>query len=499
VVFLPRHRETGKQERWERGIRTPLLGPASRSKLGGLAAIAAVLLALAAPAAARTGPVQLGAAVGGPAFIEDPDPRYKETLQLFDALTPENDLKMLYVRPSRGTFELTRADAMVAFAAAHGQMVHGHTLVWCNDAANPDWLANGSWTRAELLDVLDEHITTVMSHYRGRVSSWDVVNEALNDDGTRRDCIWQRVIGDDWVEQAFRIARRADPAPRLFYNEVRADTANAKYEAMLALARDFLARGVPLDGIGLQYHIGMQVPTQAAVEEAIRRIGEVGLAVHISELDVPVYYLGSTLEQKLARQTEIYRAIAAACQAQQACFRITTWGFTDRYTWRCCNAKPLPFDEEYRPKAAWFAIQEALSGAGPPPPPPPVPPVASPQPVPRAADSAPRVLARLSVFARIRREDLGDWLRRSALVVRLRVEGPGPLTVRVVIRLHGRVLAQTIFTIARGDQRTIDLRLSKSARKQLRRAVGSRIVALAFAKAADGRTADARSRVLVHR
>ena len=225
---------------------------------------------------------------------------------------------------------------------------------------------------------MTEHITTVMNHYRGRVATWDVVNEALADDGSPRDCLWRRVIGADWVEQAFRIADSVDPGARLFYNEVRADVPNPKYEAMLAMARDFKARGVPLDGIGLQYHLSENHPTQAQMEEAIRRVGELGLEVHISELDVPIWYLGPpTIPERLALQPEIYRRVAAACQAQPACFRITTWGFTDRITYRCCNAKPLPFDEEYRPKAAWAVLQEVLRPGGPTrpvAPPPPAPP-----------------------------------------------------------------------------------------------------------------------------
>ena len=227
-----------------------------------------------------------------------------------------------------------------------------------------------------------EHITAVMNHYRGRVASWDVVNEALADDGSLRQCTWREVIGADWVEQAFRIAARRRPGARLFYNEVRADVPNPKYEAMLAMARDFKARGVPLDGIGLQYHLSENQPTQAQMEEGIRRLGELGLEVHISELDVPIWYLGPpTIPERLALQPEIYRRVASACQAQPACFRITTWGFTDRLTYRCCNAKPLPFDEEYRPKPAWAVLQEVLRPGGPtrpvaPPPPPPAPPPA---------------------------------------------------------------------------------------------------------------------------
>jgi endo-1,4-beta-xylanase len=478
-------------------------------RLAGLAATIAALVAIAAPALARSGPVELGAAVGGPPFIGDPDSRYRGTLQLYDAITAENDMKMYYLRPARDRFEFAVGDAMAAFAEAHGQQVHGHTLVWCNDSSTPGWVRNGTWTRASLLQVMDEHITTVLSHYRGRVSSWDVVNEALNDDGTRRRCIWSDVIGPDWIELAFRIARRVDPNVRLFYNEVRADTVNAKFEATEALARDFLQRGVPLDGVGLQFHLTDSVPTQARVEEAIRRLGELGLDVHISELDVPIWYLGSTLEAKLARQAAAYRAIAAACQAQPACFRITTWGFTDRYTWRCCNAKPLAFDEEYRPKAAWGAMQEVLRpppSPDPPPEPPPEPPpvqpaaaagtaasAASPAGSPAAAAAPPP----LAVSARLRRQRLETWMRRRGLAVVLRLSGSQSTHVELVVRLRGRALGAASLDVAGEAQRTVAVPLDVVGRNRLRGADAARIVLVAIATDATGRRAMDRSRMRV--
>ena len=205
---------------------------------------------------------------------------------------------------------------------------------------------------------------------------------------------------------------------RLFYNEVRADVPNPKYEAMLAMARDFKARGVPLDGVGLQYHLSENQPTQAQMEEAIRRLGELGLEVHISELDVPIWYLGPpTIPERLALQPEIYRRVATACQAQPACFRITTWGFTDRVTYRCCNAKPLPFDEEYRPKPAWAVLQEVLRPGGPDAPRRAASAAARAAPVPQATAAA-----RGPLIARRRGSSASAcarWLRRRALVVKL--------------------------------------------------------------------------------
>jgi endo-1,4-beta-xylanase len=212
------------------------------------------------------------------------------------------------------------------------------------------------------------------------VPSWDVVNEAFNADGTMRDCLWYRVIGSDWVEQAFRFAHEADPSVKLFYNEIRAEVPNPKFDAVLAMLRDFRARDVPIDGVGEQMHFVTGAPPRADMETVIRALDELGLAVHISELDVPTWYLGSGVATKLARQAESYRDVGAVCQAQPACFRITTWGFSDRYTWRGSNSMPLPFDVAYQPKPAWTALLEALNPAPPPHPPPAPPPPVSPAP-----------------------------------------------------------------------------------------------------------------------
>jgi GH35 family endo-1,4-beta-xylanase len=459
--------------------------------LAGTAAVALVLLSAATTAAARTGPVELGTAIGVPTLVSDPDARYRETAKLFDALTAENDMKMYYQRPSRAVFDFALGDAMTAFATANFQQVHGHTLIWCNDSSTPGWVRNGSWTRSSLLGVMSEHITRVMNHYRGRVATWDVVNEPLADDGGMRDCIWNRVIGADWVEQAFRIARNVDAQARLLLNEVRADIPNPKYEALVGMARDFRARGVPLDGVGLQYHLTENHPAQAQMEEAIRGLGELGVDVHISELDVPIWYLGPpTIPERLALQPEMYRRVAAACQAQPACFRITTWGFTDRLTYRCCNAKPLPFDEEYRPKPAWEVLQQVLRPSGPtrpiappPPPPPPAPPAT-------AATRAP-----LTLTAQLKRQRLRTVLRRRALVAKLLVGGTDTASVRVTARLRGRTLTAAVVNIAAGRRQTAVLPLRFRERRRLLRAGRARIVIRAVATDSAGRRAGARAAI----
>jgi len=249
---------------------------------------------------------------------------------------------------------------MVDWAAQHDTVVHGHNIVWCADEWLPDWLRRGTWTRESLLEVMRTHITTVMTRYRGRVASWDVVNEPFNADGTRRDCVWARVIGPDWIELALQAARAADPAARLFVNEYGADVPNARFAALEAMARDLVARGVPLDGIGLQHHLGGPGPLQLQTEEAMRGIDAFGLAVHVSELDDTTVPYGGDDAHKHDQQAQAFQTVAAACAAVQACERITLWGVSDNWSWRGAWQMAVALDSQYRPKPAWHGLMEEL-------------------------------------------------------------------------------------------------------------------------------------------
>jgi endo-1,4-beta-xylanase len=318
-----------------------------------------LLLVLAAPAGARTGPVLLGTALNNGAFAAR-DPGYMAALERFESVTAESAMKIDELQPRSGEWEFERADAMVDWAHDHGKAVHGHNLVWCADEWLPDWLRRGTWTRESLLDVMRTHITTVMSRYRGRIASWDVVNEPFNADGTRRDCVWARNIGPDWIELALEAARAADPAARLYVNEYGADIPNARFFALEAMARDLVARGVPLDGIGLQHHLGGPGPLQLQTEEAMRRIEALGLAVHVSELDDTTVPYGGDDGHKHDQQAQAFQTLAAACAAVQACERITLWGVSDNWSWRGPWEMAVALDAQYRPKPGWHGLMEEL-------------------------------------------------------------------------------------------------------------------------------------------
>jgi Glycosyl hydrolase family 10 len=175
------------------------------------------------------------------------------------------------------------------------------------------------------------------------------------------------VIGTDWVEQAFRAARAADPSVKLYLNEFGADTANAAFLGTDALARDFKARGVPLDGIGLQYHVYGHQPFQHMTEDVLRRIGALGLTAHISELDSTTSPLTGTVPEKLAIQGQAFQSIASACQAVPACTRVTTWGASDSWSWRGPAEMATALDTGYGEKPAWAGLVQELRPAALPP------------------------------------------------------------------------------------------------------------------------------------
>ena len=304
----------------------------------------------------------------GAAVLVDPlrnDPIYAQTLRReFNMLTSEMALKMDALRPNRDTFDFDDADYIVRFAQENGMEVRGHTLVWYNQL--PGWIQNGSFSREELMDILREHIQTVVGRYRGRIMAWDVVNEAIDEDGSFRDNIWLRVIGPEYIDYAFQWAREADPNALLFYNDYDGEGLGAKSDAIYELVRGLVQRGVPIDGVGLQMHIGIDDPPRMEdVAANIERLAALNLQVQITELDVQIQDGQGLEEERLMEQAQLYREIARICLAHEACTALVTWGFTDQHTWIPAYTgqadAPLIFDQSYQPKPAYYALYTALA------------------------------------------------------------------------------------------------------------------------------------------
>ncbi|MFI9002875.1 non-reducing end alpha-L-arabinofuranosidase family hydrolase [Streptomyces sp. NPDC053541] len=269
----------------------------------------------------------------------------------FNMITPENEMKWDAVEPSRGRFTFGPADRIVERALARGQRVRGHTTVWHSQL--PSWV--GSLRDANTLrGVMNHHITTQVTHYKGKVYAWDVVNEAFADGGSGRlrDSVFQKVLGDGFIEEAFRTARAADPSAKLCYNDYNIENwSDAKTQGVYRMVKDFRSRGVPLDCVGFQSHFGAGGPP-VSFRTTLAGFAALGVDVQITELDIAQ-----------ASPTHYANAVGA-CLAVARCTGITVWGVRDGDSWRS-DESPLLFDSGGRPKPAYTAVTNALrAGAG---------------------------------------------------------------------------------------------------------------------------------------
>jgi endo-1,4-beta-xylanase len=279
----------------------------------------------------------------------------------FGVITAENDMKFQRLRPARGVFRFARADSLLAYAESRGMRMRGHTLVWHRQLAS--WLTNGTWTAEEARQQLRVHIDSVVGHYRGRLAAWDVVNEAIADDATRRTTFWSTHIGAEYIEMAFRWAHEADPDVELFYNDYGIERIHAKSDSTYATLKDLLDRGVPVHGIGFQAHLtGGNLPPKDELLSNFRRFADLGLRIHITELDIRLRTPASAAD--LQMQANDYATIVNVCLEVPACDMIVLWGFTDLDSWIPGSfpgfGQALIHDEEFAEKPAYRAVREAL-------------------------------------------------------------------------------------------------------------------------------------------
>src|SRR4051812_45576973 len=243
----------------------------------------------------------------------------------FNQVTPENEMKWDATEPSQNNFTFGAGDQIVNFATSHGQRVRGHALAW--HSQQPGWVGGLSGTA--LRNAMLNHVTQVATHYRGKVYSWDVVNEAFNEDGSRRGSNLQGT-GNDWIEAAFRAARAADSGAKLCYNDFNIDGVNPKSTGVFNMVADFRNRGVPIDCVGFQSHLTNGPPGD--YQANLQRFANLGVDVQITELDIA----GSD-------QANGFGAVTRACMNVSRCTGITVWGIRDSDSWRT-GQNPLLFD-----------------------------------------------------------------------------------------------------------------------------------------------------------
>ena len=299
-----------------------------------------------------------GGAVNGSLF--DPtDPDYARTVKAeYNAVVAENAMKWAALHTSEDGLVFNLADAIVKFAHASGQTVRGHTLIW-HDSTAP-WLMNIR-DRATMRAAMRGHIQGVMKHFAGQVPIWDVVNEAVSDaDGhPLRSSPFLDVGGPDYIEQAFRWAHDADPEARLFYNDYNIEGLNGKSDAVYTLVKGLLAKGVPINGVGFQTHVGTDFSVVGSrMVENLQRFRALGLEVQLTEVDVQ--FKGNDEKTQLARQAQVYGELMKACLGVK-CSAFMLWGVSDLGSWRAAG-RPLIFDEDYQKKPAYDALYRVLSG-----------------------------------------------------------------------------------------------------------------------------------------
>ena len=283
-------------------------------------------------------------------------------------MTAENHMKMMLIHPATDRFDFVKGDEIVAFAAATGKRMHGHTLVWHNQV--PQWMKDFQGDQKAWEELLKNHIQTVVSHYKGKIVGWDVVNESFLDDGSLRPSLWADHI-PDYIAKSFQWAHESDPDAILFYNDYGQDGKPKKMKAILDLVAELKRRGIPIHGLGLQMHINVD-SKRNELQEVLDKSVATGLKIHLSELDIAVNPKNNpdfVYEEKAAKaQSElfnyIFKSYTRIPAAQQ--YGITFWNISDKDSWLRGYFKrpkeyPLLFDENYSKKPAYTELTKSLN------------------------------------------------------------------------------------------------------------------------------------------
>lgn len=303
--------------------------------------------------------IRIGSAVNESALVNDT--QYAQILgQQFSSITPENEMKWASVEAQRGVLTFGPADTEVQFAQQHHMLVRGHNLVWHSQL--PDWVTSGTFTNAQLSDILRQHIFQEAGHFRGKIWQWDVVNEPFNEDGTLRSTIWSNALGPNYIAQALWWTHLADPHAKLFLNDFNIEGLGAKSDAMYALVKSLKAQHVPIDGVGFETHLGLQFGLPANIQQNMQRFAALGLEISITEMDVRMI-LPATPDL-LAQQASVYAQLMQDCISVPRCVDFTVWEYTDKYSWVpgffTGQGSADIYDENFNPKPAYFSLIDAL-------------------------------------------------------------------------------------------------------------------------------------------
>lgn len=299
----------------------------------------------------------------------------------FNSIVADNCMKSESVQPIEGVFDFHLADKFVEFGEQNKMFIVGHTLIW--HSQTPDWFFNDSngntVTRDILIERMKTHITTVVHHFKGRVHGWDVVNEAINDDGSWRESPFYKIIGKEFVKLAFQFAHEADPQAQLYYNDYNMEK-EGRRNSVVEMVKELKQQGVKIDAIGMQSHLTMDYPTLNAFEESINAFASLGLKVMVTELDLTVlpfpnnevsadvtlsykydskmnpYINGLPDSASVAFENRLSSFFRLFVKYKDQISRVTLWGLSDKDSWKNDfpvqgrTDYPLLFDRKYQPK-----------------------------------------------------------------------------------------------------------------------------------------------------
>lgn len=302
-------------------------------------------------------------------FIElGNDPLYKSiAIKQFNSITPENIFKAEYLHPEPLFFNWTEADSLVSFCQNNNKRLHGHTLIWHQQL--PQWILDYQGSTSDWEQLMKVHIQTIMTHFKNKVTAWDVVNEAFNEDGTLRNSIWKQKIGVSYLEKAFLYAKEADPNALLFYNDFNLESNPTKRNSVLALLNNLRNRGVKIDGIGIQMHISNYYPESTQIANSFQEIVADNYKIHVSELDISVNPLGKDIvpsETLFNEQANLLGRVVINYNKipKQYQYGITFWGISDKNSWirSFYNREdyPLLYDDNYLPKPCYCKLLRTL-------------------------------------------------------------------------------------------------------------------------------------------
>ncbi|KAK4105154.1 glycoside hydrolase family 10 protein [Parathielavia hyrcaniae] len=320
--------------------------------------------------AKKAGLKYFGAATDSPgqrerAGYEEQYPQYDQIMWdsgEFGQTTPTNGQKWLFVEPTRGVFNYTEGDIVTSLAKKHGMYLRCHALVWHSQLA--PWVESTTWTADELRKVIVEHVTKVARHWKGQCYAWDVVNEALNEDGTYRESVFYNVLGEEYIKLAFKTAAEVDPKAKLYYNDYNLESPSGKTAGAQRIVKMLQAEGIKVDGVGLQAHlIAENHPTLDQHIDAIQGFADLGVEVALTELDIRLTVPATA--ENLAQQKEAYKNVVGACVQVEGCIGVTLWDFYDPFSWvpyvfPTEGAATLWF-EDFAKHPAYDGVVEALT------------------------------------------------------------------------------------------------------------------------------------------